>query len=218
MSESLLAPTFLFRFSVPCRRADPLWTPKGISLGERSILPSFGELEDRPLFADVRAAWHDSGLAFAVRVTGKKQSVWCRASRVEDSDGLHLWIDTRDTHTIHRASRFCHRFAFLPFGAGAGNSRPVGKLLTINRARENPKSIDERLLKVRSEKRVNGYILQAHIPAEVLTGFDPAEHARLGFTYAVTDRELGCQSFTVGPEFPFQEDPSLWGTLELVEG
>ncbi len=218
MSESLLAPTFLFRFSVPCRRADPLWTPKGISLDERYMLPNFGELEDRPLFADVRAAWNDSGLAFAVRVSGKKQSVWCRASRVEDSDGLHVWIDTRDTHTIHRASRFCHRFVFLPSGAGPGNSQPVAKLLTINRARENPKPIDERLLKVRSEKRVNGYILQTHIPAEVLTGFDPAEHGRLGFTYAVTDRELGCQSFTVGPEFPFEEDPSLWGTLELVEG
>jgi hypothetical protein len=218
MSDSLLAPTFLFRFSVPCRRSDALWTPKGISLDERHVLPSFGELEDRPLFADVRAAWHDSGLVFAVRVSGKKQNVWCRVSRVEDSDALHVWIDTRDTHTIHRASRFCHRFAFLPFGTGADNSQPAAKLLTINRARENPKPIDERLLKVLSEKRIDGYILQAHIPAAALTGFDPAEHARLGFTYAVTDRELGCQSFTVGPEFPFEEDPSLWGTLELVEG
>jgi hypothetical protein len=33
----------------------------------------------------------------------------------------------------------------------------------------------------------------------------------------VTDRELGCQTFTVGQEFPFDEDPSLWGTLQLVE-
>jgi hypothetical protein len=217
MSESLLAPTFLFRFSAPCRRAHPLWKPKGITLGKRYLLPCFGELEQRPLFADVRAAWNDAGLTFVVQVSGKKQSVWCRASRVEDSDGLHVWIDTRDTHTIHRASRFCHRFALLPFGAGKGNAQPVARLLPINRARAHPKSIDERMLRVRSEKRLNGYLLQAHIPAETLTGFDPAEHPRLGFTYAVTDRELGCQSFTVGPEFPFDEDPSLWGTLELVE-
>jgi hypothetical protein len=32
----------------------------------------------------------------------------------------------------------------------------------------------------------------------------------------VVDRELGWQTFTVGPEFPFVEDPSLWGTLELT--
>jgi hypothetical protein len=33
----------------------------------------------------------------------------------------------------------------------------------------------------------------------------------------VIDRELGWQTFNVGPEFPFQDDPSLWGTLELVK-
>jgi hypothetical protein len=44
------------------------------------------------------------------------------------------------------------------------------------------------------------------------------EHPRLGFCYAVMDRELGWQTFTVGPEFPFAEDPSLWGTLELEKG
>jgi hypothetical protein len=69
---------------------------------------------------------------------------------------------------------------------------------------------------VRSEKRIDGYLLQACVPAEALTGFDPAEHGRLGFTYAVVDRELGWQTFSIGPEFPFVEDPSLWGTLELV--
>jgi hypothetical protein len=48
------------------------------------------------------------------------------------------------------------------------------------------------------------------------TGFDTEEHSRLGFSYAIVDRELGWQTFSVGPEFPIQEDPSLWGTLELT--
>ena len=30
----------------------------------------------------------------------------------------NVWIDTRNTQNIHRAGRFCHRFAFLPVGAG----------------------------------------------------------------------------------------------------
>jgi hypothetical protein len=48
-----------------------------------------------------------------------------------------------------------------------------------------------------------------------MTGFDTAEHSRLGFTYAVIDRELGQQTFGVGGPMPYQEDPSLWATLEL---
>ena len=37
--------------------------------------------------------------------------------------------------------------------------------------------------KVRSEKRIDGYILESFIPAAALTGFDMFEHPRLGFTY-----------------------------------
>ena len=48
-----------------------------------------------------------------------------------------------------------------------------------------------------------------------MTGFDPAEHPQLGFTYAVLDRELGEQTFAVGRPMQYQEDPSLWATLEL---
>jgi hypothetical protein len=216
MSEPLLAPTFLFRFSAACRRCDLVWSPRGIKLDERYVLPSFGELEGRPVFADLRAAWSDRGLWFTLRVAGKKQPPWCRETRSDDSDGLQIWVDTRDTHNIHRASRFCHRFAFLPFGSERRPDAPVAQWLLINRARENPRTVVNRLLQVRSERRIDGYLLQAHVPAEALTGFDPAEYPRLGFSYAVIDRELGWQTFSSGLEFPFAEDPSLWGTLELV--
>jgi len=216
MSDTLLAPTFLFRFSAPCLYHETLWTDRGIELGEQHRLPSFGELEDRPMFADVRAAWSETGLAFTVCVSGKKQAPWCRKTRLDDSDGLQVWIDTRDTHNIHRAGRFCHRFVFLPSGEGRRNDQPLADQLLINRARENAKPIRPGALPVRSEKRVDGYLLEGHVPAAVMTGFDPAEHSRLGFTYAVMDRELGWQTFSLGSEFPFQEDPSLWGTLELV--
>ena len=35
---------------------------------------------------------------------------------------------------------------------------------------------------------------------------------------AVVDRELGTQTFSAPAEFAYQEDPSLWATLELVRG
>jgi hypothetical protein len=216
MADSILAPTFLFRFAVPCQHVEKAWPAREMELPPEYTIPSFGELEDRPMFADLRIGWSVSGLAVSVRVRGKKQTPWCRESRLEDSDGLSLWIDTRNTHSVHRATRFCHRFVFLPQGGGAQQQQPLAQWFPIHLAKENPKTVANELLKIRAEKRVDGYLLRAFIPAIALTGYDPEEQPRLGFTYAITDRELGWQTFTIGSEFPFLSDPSLWGTLELV--
>ena len=216
MSESLLPTRFLFRFAVPCLWKEPLWTPQGAGLGENYRLVSFAELEGPPAPLDFRAAWNETGLVLAVRVEGKRQPPWCRPARAEDSDGVHVWIDTRDVHNVHRAGRFCHHFVFLPLGGGRRFDEPLAEWLPINRAREQPRPIPPERLQVRGEKRVDGYLLEAFLPAEVLTGFDPREHPRLGFTYAVMDRELGERTFGVGSPMPYQEDPSLWATLELV--
>jgi hypothetical protein len=217
MSESLLPTRFLFRFSLPCQYREPLWTKDGAGLDERYRLASLAELEERPTWADVRAAWSEAGLVFAVRVEGKLQPPWCRATRPEDSDGLQLWIDTRDVHNVHRAGRFCHRLIFLPGGGGRRLDEPTAAWLAINRAREQPRPVNPEQLRARGERLGNGYRMEAFVPAEVLTGFDPQEHPRLGFTYAVIDRELGEQTLTVGSPMPYQEDPSLWATLELVK-
>jgi len=216
MSQQLVSPVFLFRFAVPCFYRRRVWGSKGAPLEPEYRLPSFGELEGKKLFADLRVAWNNQGLSFQLGVQGKSQRAWCRATRADDSDGLQVWIDTRDTQSIHRASRYCHRFVFLPFGDGPGLQSPVARWLPINRAKEGPQAVPPAALRVHREKRNDGYSLEAHVPAAALTGFDPEEHPRLGFTYAVLDRELGWQTFSVGPELPFMEDPSLWGTLELT--
>ena len=218
-SNQLLSPTFLFRFSVPCLHRKVIWSENsGSQLDEACRLPSFGAAFGQgPAFADLRAAWNENGLSFWLQVAGKKQPPWCRPDRLEDNDGLHIWIDTRDTHNIHRASRFCHRFAFFPAGGGRSFDQPLEAQMLINRARENASPVPERMLQVRSEKRVDGYRLDCHIPAAALTGFDPNDYTRLGFFYLVQDRELGWQTFSVDNAFPFDEDPSVWGTLELVE-
>ena len=94
---------------------------------------------------------------------------------------------------------------------------PTLKLIEIHRSRENPKQALNQSLKIRSEKRIDGYIIEAFIAASALTGFDPVDQPRLGFSYNVIDRELGWQTFSLGPEFPFMSDPSLWGSLDLIE-
>lgn len=218
MAEQQLLPTrFLFRFSAACLHDAKLGTGEPRELAAEYRLPVLGEIESQRSIADVRAAWSEAGLAFSVRIEGKKHPSWCRESKLEDSDALQLWIDTRDTHNIHRASRFCHRFIFLPAGGGRNYEQPVADQLLVERARENSNPVRPGLLRVATEKRVDGYVMSVFIPAAALTGFNPADHPRLGFTYFVFDRELGQQYFSVGSEFPFAADPSLWGTLELVK-
>ena len=216
MSEQLIAPPFLFRFAVPCYRTKKNWTEKGISLEPKYVIPSFQtELTQFTPFGELRLAWREDGLLFQLQTKGKKQAVWCRESRLEDSDGLTLWIDTRDTHNVHRASRFCHQFIFLPAGEGAKHQNPVAELLNIHRARDNPKQPTRGELKVHSVVKSGGYKMSGWIPASAITGFDTNEHKRLGFYYAIKDRELGWQTFALGSEYPFPTDPSLWGSLDL---
>jgi len=216
-SAPLIPPRFLFRFSGPLHYREKLWTADGASLGPQFALLNPAALDGRRALAEVRMAWSNDGLAFSLTVEGKRQPVWCRESRLDDSDGLQLWIDTRDTQTIHRASRFCHRFAFLPAGGGRSYTDPVADQMLINRARENARPVRPKDLQVRGQVRPGGYTLSGLVPAGALTGFDPAEQSRIGFTYQLLDRELGLQTFSVGEGFPYAEDPSSWATLELVK-
>lgn len=213
---SLLPPRQFFRFSADVRQADGLDSARGFALDESYALPALGELDGRPGFAEVRMAWSPAGLAWQVAVTGKSQLPWCRDSRLEDSDGLQVWIDTRATLNVHRASRFSHRFIYLPRGGGSAGDQPIADQLLINRARENARPLRPRELTARAQVTAAGYTLWAFAPAASLGGFDPAQQPRLGFTYALMDRERGLQTFSTGPEFPYEEDPSCWAELRLV--
>jgi hypothetical protein len=216
-AKSLVAPRFLFRFSVPCRYSGNLGGAQGSNLDERYRLASFAELDGKRAWADVRAAWSEEGLAFSIAVSGKKQPPWCRSNRPEESDGVQIWIDTRDVHNIHRATRFCHRFLFMPGGHGKQHSDPLAQWLPIHRARDQPRAIQSGDVKVRSQTQSGGYLLDAFLAAGALTGFEPQEHPSIGFNYAVVDRELGELTFSAGSPLPYREDPSLWATLELVK-
>lgn len=213
----LVDPTFLFRFSIPLEyySCNPLATDW--QLPESTELVSLGQLADRPHFAPLRAAWNEQGLMFQIEVQGKKQLPWCRQTRLEESDGLHVWVDTRSSPGIHRATRYCHRLVFTPIGGGTRNDQPLAGPTSINRAREYPNPISPFALKTRGQLLPEGYRLWAGISREALSGYDPREYPQIGFYFAVIDRELGWHCFSLGPEYPVTEDPSLWGVLDLTK-
>ena len=225
MAEApLLNQTFLFRFEIVIKQHSLRWTATGLQLDEDFRLPCFGVLGTGNLmesgkapvqYADVRMAWDASGLGFWMQTSGKKQLPWCRDSRTDDSDGLQLWIDTRNSPGIHRANRFCHRFLFSPFGGGPRRDQPMAQMIPIHRARQEPNSIDPKLLNVFGKPLSDGYEMSGLIPNAALTGFDPVEYPKISLWYNVIDRELGNQAFSLNSSYPCPEDPSLWGSAVL---
>lgn len=231
----LVPSPLLFRFTLPVPRVDRLPRTQSpvLALSESCRIPFPSTLDGTPSRAELRMAWNPLGLAVSITVSGKSSWPRCSPESVLSSDGVQVLIDTRDTQSVHRATRFCHQFFLLPLGGepdpaeqvprskGRGKSSdvvgaPCLKQLPIPRAREDAAEIDPQQVLMESEVRETGYTVAAWFPAEVLHGFDPDTHARLGFSLCVHDTELGRQYFTVGEEFPVDADPSLWVSLELT--
>lgn len=211
---------FLFRYSIPIPRIDalPRKGRKLLKLPTKSELPQFGDLDESEPFGQIAAAWNKRGLAVSATVQGKKHPPRCDQATPAESDGLQVWIDTRNTQSIHRASRFCHHFCFLPAGGGPKADRPLAVQLPIARAKDDGPIAESGEMSVVVENLSDGYRLEAWLPSDVLTGFDPEANPRLGFYYFLLDAELGEQFLSVGRDFPFAHDPSLWSTLELQDG
>jgi hypothetical protein len=216
---ALVPHRFLVRVAYPCCHVKDIPHEGGdrlLDLPEACRVDNFAAMDDRANFADVRLAWNESGLGLQVEVRGKDSLPQGDASRPRGSDGVTVWIDTRDARTSHRASRYCHQFYFLPTGGGAGHDEPVFGQAKINRALHDAPLCGAQAVPFRARHTRGGYLLEAFLPAAVLNGFDPEQNPRLGFYYAVRDAELGEQVLSVGAEFPYWEDPSLWSVLELV--
>ncbi len=218
MSTQLVPQAFWFRVSAPCGRVEGFPRAKGrlLDLPESSALPDLGALEGAGSWAKGRAGWNAAGLGFAFEVLEKGGPISPAPERASGLDGVQLWIDTRDTRNVHRATRFCHRFAATLVPA-AGRSLGVEVARKpIARAIADAPLAPLAEVQARAERTVSGWRLELFFPADCLHGFDPETNRRLGFSYQVTDPDRGDQYFGVGREFPVGEDPSLWATLELV--
>lgn len=216
VSAKLIDSALLFRFRLHAWKVSIPFSDRLWQLPDEARVPELGvELSHQKRFADVRLAVGPDALLFQVKVDGKRQFPWCRESRLEDCDGLHLWLDTRNSGDVHRATRYCHRFVCCPMGRGPKGDMPFALWSPINRARDNSLPPEEKLLATRSKLRPDGYDLNCAIHFSALSGFDKADFPIIGFYYAVVDRELGWQSLGLSPPLPVVEDPSLWGELRI---
>lgn len=210
-------PSLLVRLRLTAHRLDRPFTDRPEALPDEAIVPCLStELTGDPKFAQVRVAVGRDALFFQADIQGKKQLPWCRESRLEDSDGLHVWIDTRNSREIHRATKFCHRFGFSPMGRGPKADLPFVGWAPINRARENPPPPPDDLLAIRARVTDGRYRLVAAIHFNGMHGMDIQDFPTVGFYFAVADRELGWQSLALQPDLPVMDNPSLWAQLKLA--
>ncbi len=221
----LIPASALFRFRVRCRPIDVSWEKVvSVELSEVHRLPFFGELQGATAFADVRMAWTEEALIWQVEVAGKQQEYWSRSTHPDASDGLQVFLDTRDVKQVQRGTQFCHRLVFpLPpprqrVRKGISGSREIEPVqLDLEGARGQPARIAPSDMLGIASLRPDGYRLTAAVRATALTGLDQTAGARLGFFYIVRDREFGAQYWSLSDEYTrLADDPSLWGTVDLV--
>jgi hypothetical protein len=216
-TERLLDPALLIRTRFRAHRIDRAFGLKPEALPDEAILPSLSaELSGEPKFAQVRLAVGKDAFFFQLDVQGKKQLPWCRESRLEDSDGLHVWIDTRNSRDIHRATKFCYRLGFFAMGRGPKADLPFAGWAPINRARDNSQPPPDDRMAVRAVVQNDRYRVVASVQFDALPGLDLQDFPVVGFYYGVQDRELGWQSLALLPTLPVAEDPSLWGQLQIA--
>src|SRR5262249_20692556 len=180
-------------------------------------LPEGARLEGRTPWAEVRVGWNPRGLGIVVQAEGLGDPK-LSADRPEGFADVQLWVDTRDTRDVSRATRFCHRFS-----AAIRLQRP-GKSLAVDvtqkplaRPVADAPIVRSAPIESRADLTRTGWTLEVFLPAAVLNGFDPETNRRLGFAYQVSDHIREDQFLGVGREFPIGENPSLWSTIELTD-
>lgn len=209
----------LFRFEIPLHRCARPPRIDGTLTGweDRFLLPPLMRLEGLEPWGQVYVTWDQAGLYLACRVTGKRTALRCDPRQFWKGDNLRICTDMRDARQSKRAGRFCQQFYLLPAGGGRAGADPVGGSARIHRAQEDAPLLEEGRIAIAATVEPAEYVLTAHLPADGLSGFDPAEHRRIGLYYMLEDRDHGQQYLTVGDDLNWWVDPSTWATAVLTD-
>jgi len=203
-----LCPVQFFGISADCH-----FLTKGSLKADRSmLLPSTGDLLDEDTFADVYVAWNFEKLAFLIDV--KMPFAEINETDLRKGDSVELFIDTRDLKSKGTVSKFCHHFVFYP----AAIQGFYGREVTRFRGEDVHRLCHPEDLLVTPKISARSYAMAIEIPATTLTGFDPMNFPRLGFTYRINRAGGRAQHFAVSSdEYVIEQHPATWGTLKLIE-
>src|SRR3954466_15394225 len=103
----ILPQDFWFRFAVACPRVDGIPKtagPRLLDLPDACRLPDTNRLDGKEPWADVRVGWSAGGFAVQVEAEGDLEYLGSD-DRPDAVYGVQLWVDTRDTRNVSRATR-----------------------------------------------------------------------------------------------------------------
>lgn len=177
---------------------------------DKMLLPDLSDLCSEDSFAEISLGWNEEGIEAFVRVN--KPFVRSCYPEVQLGDSVEFFIDTRDVKSGGFNTRFCHHFFFFAEGIDGHFAGEITRFRT-----EDVHAICEpNELKVKSLVQNSGYVLNIFIPNHCLYGYDPEQFNRLGFCYRINQADGLPQHFTVvSDDFPIEQQPSLWGSLNL---
>lgn len=209
-----LTPVNFFQVSADCLYLNPAKEKKFPNMtktqAEKFLLPDLSLVCGEDSFSDVSLGWNEDGLEAYVQVYHPFKKAFY--PDVERGDSVEFFIDTRDVKTSGYNTRFCHHFFFLAEGVEGHFAGEITKF----RTEDIHPLCDSNELKIKSLVQPGGYFLNIFIPSHCLYGYDPDQFKRLGFAYRINRSDGFSQHFTVVTEdFPIEQQPSLWGSLQL---
>lgn len=177
------------------------------------LLPSTTDLLDEEAFASIYAAWNFEKLSFHFEIHTPFQKL--NEGDFRKGDSVELFIDTRDLKSKGIISRFCHHFVFYPTQIQGF----YGREITRFRGEDGHRLCHPEDLLIAPDLSKRSYSISVEIPASCLTGYDPIQSPRLGFTYRINRAEGPPQHFAASSEeYVLELHPAVWGTLKLIKG
>lgn len=216
----IVPPSLLFDVRLPLQPCD-LPNPKKsgalLKLGNEHRLFTPSALNETEQFASTYAGWNPDGLAIKVIIEGKPETPSGDSKDLSISDAILLWLDTRPTGDVHRATEYCHHFALLPADKQS-SGEPAIVPQPIAQQRATRLEFNAKLIKQRTKFTNTGYETEVWLPVTQLYGYrEISEIGRLGFNCVVRNSHLGDQPFNLSGDFPTGYDPSTWTCLELEQ-
>lgn len=203
----LVAPIHLVDLEFKCFYRDP---NKKERLPSQFLLPSTSSLCHENPFALVSASWSEEGLFFNVESDQPAQESFYPS--LERGDAIEIFIDTRNLKSSGFNTRFCHHFFFLPQSA---SGHLCGEI-TRFRTDDKHDLCDPKELFFKTDKNKKGYEMMIRISSHAMTGYDPNDFDKIGFSYRISGQGGRTQHFSsVSDSFPIEQRPSLWSQMKL---
>ncbi len=223
LNELLGDPAWLFDLGFPIQQFHGRTAyPERLEwlLGEEYAIPALSTLSGGKRFAEIAMAWSIDGLFFHSRLRAPAGREAAIANSLSPKSQLFsVYLDTRWSPGVHRATSYCHRFDFILTRPTRSQSviRGHGELSPIQRARSAPAAVHPQDISVATFFHSAGYDIKAFLKGDTLTGYSPEEFQEIGIFYTINDSVLGNQIMARTLQSPYFEDPSVWCRGQLLQ-